>query len=279
MPGWSRLGDRSQDRTGGASARYGRDVGGAPTHRVPRAPGRPRTGRPLTGTTGGATDPRSCRNVASVTSFSERGDTELRDLVRRAKAGEGDALAALYDRYAERLYRYGLGRLGSPDAAEDLLQEVFVKVIEALPRYEERGAPFGAWLFRIARNGLVDRARAAVPSASLDAALDVRDLAPGPDVLAERGADVAALHDALGTLTAEQREVVLLRFYGGLSGAEIAGLMGKREGTIRALQFRAIASLRRQLEDGRTGTTGDARPAGEPSLGALLDELPGEAAP
>ncbi|HEX9044656.1 MAG TPA: sigma-70 family RNA polymerase sigma factor [Candidatus Limnocylindrales bacterium] len=185
-----------------------------------------------------------------MTPFSHDEGTALRELVRRARAGDGDAFGDLYDRYAPRIYRFALVRLGSPEAAEDLLQEVFLKVVEALPRYEERGTPFAAWLFRIARNGVIDhvRARAGTVAEPLDAALAVRDDAPGPADLAELKGDAALLVAALDTLTPEQRDVVVYRFFAGLSPAEIAGVMDRREGTIRALQFRALGALRRHLD-------------------------------
>lgn len=196
--------------------------------------------------------------MLAVTSFSHDEGTDLRELVRRAKSGDGDAFASLYDRYATRVYRFALVRLGSPETAEDLLQEVFLKVVEALPRYEERGTPFAAWLFRIARNSVIDhaRTRAAIPAEPLDAALGVHDDARGPAELAELKGDAALLVDALGSLTPEQRDVVVYRFFAGLSPAEIAGVMDRREGTIRALQFRALGALRRHLDRAEAGTDG-----------------------
>ena len=193
--------------------------------------------------------------------FPQHDDLELRDLVGRACRGETEAVGGLYDRYADRIYRFALTRLGDPDAAEDLLHEVFVKVIEALPRYEERGLPFGAWLFRIARNSVVDRVRATAPGASLDAALALADEAPGPAALAELGSDAALLRAAIGRLTPEQRDVVLYRFFGGLTPGEIAELMSRREGTIRALQFRALGALRRHLEEAGVAPERIAAPA------------------
>jgi RNA polymerase sigma-70 factor (ECF subfamily) len=174
-------------------------------------------------------------------------EVEVSRVVARAKAGDSQAFDELYDRYAGRVYRYALARVAEPADAEDLLQRVFLKVIEALPRYEDRGVPFGAWLFRIARNAVVDQGRVPQPTTTLDAALGHVDGAHGPDRLAELAADRAVVRAALSELTPEQREVVLYRFFAGLSPREIGLLMGKREGTIRALQFRALATLRRKL--------------------------------
>jgi RNA polymerase sigma-70 factor, ECF subfamily len=174
-------------------------------------------------------------------------EVEVSRVVARAKAGDSQAFDELYDRYAARVYRYALARLDEPADAEDLLQRVFLKVIEAMPRYEERGVPFAAWLFRIARNAVVDHGRQPQQTLTLEAAVGHADGAQGPDRLAELAADRAVVRAALDELTAEQRDVVLYRFFAGLTPREIGQLMGKREGTVRALQFRALATLRRRL--------------------------------
>jgi RNA polymerase sigma-70 factor (ECF subfamily) len=165
--------------------------------------------------------------------------------IARARAGDELAFTELYDEYAPRVYRFLLLRVRQPADAEDLLQRVFLKVIEALPGFQERGVPFGAWLFRIARNASIDFERARRATGTLDALVDEPDALPGPAALVEQAVARARVHDALATLTPEQRDVVAYRFLAGLSPAEIGNLMGKREGTIRALQFRALQSLRR----------------------------------
>jgi RNA polymerase sigma-70 factor (ECF subfamily) len=172
----------------------------------------------------------------------------LSELLAAAKAGDSRAFAVIYDQYAGRLYRFLLLRVSEPADAEDLLQRVFVKVIEALPRYEDRGLPFGAWLFRIARNVAIDFARGRADDQVLATAEDHHDDSHEPAMLAELTADRRAVREALETLTREQRDVLVYRYFAGLSPREIGGLMGKREGSVRALQFRALATLRRRLE-------------------------------
>jgi len=172
----------------------------------------------------------------------------LASLLADARSGDSRAFAAIYDAYAGRLYRFLLVRVDEPADAEDLLQRVFVKVIEALPRYEERGLPFGAWLFRIARNVAIDFARAR-PNDEVLTTVEARsDERRQPAVIAELMADRQLVREALDLLTPEQRDVLVYRFFAGLSPSEIGALMGKREGSIRALQFRALAALRRHLE-------------------------------
>jgi RNA polymerase sigma-70 factor (ECF subfamily) len=167
--------------------------------------------------------------------------------VARARLGDTTAIGGLYDLFAERVYRFVLVRVRSPADAEDLLQRTFLKVIEGLPRYQERGLPFAAWLFRIARNTVIDHERTRRDHASLDESPDRSDGRRGPDELAEAALERAVLRSAIERLTTEQRDVITYRFFAGLTPREIGVLMDRQEGAIRALQFRAIQALRESL--------------------------------
>jgi RNA polymerase sigma-70 factor (ECF subfamily) len=176
-------------------------------------------------------------------------DTDtLAALLADARAGDSRAFATIYDAYAGRLHRFLLLRVTEPADAEDLLQRVFVKVIEALPRYQDRGMPFGAWLFRIARNVAIDFARARPNDNALRVAEGHSDERCEPAAAAELMADRRLVREALDLLTPVQRDVLIYRFFAGLSPREIGTLMGKREGSVRAIQFRALMTLRRHLE-------------------------------
>jgi RNA polymerase sigma-70 factor (ECF subfamily) len=168
-------------------------------------------------------------------------------IVAKARTGNPAAFEALYDLFAGRVYRFVLVRVRSSADAEDLLQRIFLKVIESLPRYEERGIPFAAWLFRIARNAVIDHERTRHDHASLDNVLERPDERRGPAELAESALERAAIRSAIDQLTPEQRDVIAYRFFAGLSPREIGLLMDRREGAIRALQFRAIQTLRESL--------------------------------
>jgi RNA polymerase sigma-70 factor, ECF subfamily len=174
-------------------------------------------------------------------------DVALERLVARSKLGDVDAFGALFDEYHAPVYRYIASRVGRPTDAEDLTQTVFVKALEALPRYELRGVPFGGWLFRLARNTVIDFARTRHDHAGLEALSERTADDAAPDTLAATRQDLAEVREALAQLTDEQREAIALRFFAGLSAREAAVAMGKQEGTVRGLQFRAIAALRRQL--------------------------------
>ena len=172
------------------------------------------------------------------------------DAVLAVRAGKGDtaAFGALYDRYVEAVYRYVYYRVHSDTDAEDLVSDVFMRALRAIPRYEPRQA-FLAWLYRIARNAVIDRARRTRIQISFEDAL----AHPGVDQIVEPDAGLLALADketvraAIARLTPLQQEVIVLRFLEGFSTLEIAKLIGKREGTVRGIQFRAIGALRQMI--------------------------------
>jgi RNA polymerase sigma-70 factor (ECF subfamily) len=174
-------------------------------------------------------------------------DAALDRLVGASREGDSEAFGQLFDHFHGPIYRYIASRVQRPADAEDLTQLVFVKALEALPRYESRGVPFGGWLFRLARNSIIDFVRTRHDHADLDGIAERQGLEAGPDQVAVNREDMDAVGVALAALTGDQREAIALRFFAGLSAREAAEAMGKQEGTIRGLQFRAIAALRREL--------------------------------
>ncbi len=174
-------------------------------------------------------------------------DETIDRLVAAAQEGDPDAFGALFDHYYVPVYRFAAARVGRPSDAEDLAQLVFVKALEALPRYEARGVPFGGWLFRLARNVVIDHVRTRREHATLDVVVERSSEDSSPDDLAILRQEMDTVSHALRRLTPEQREAIELRFFAGLSAKEAAEAMGRQEGTVRGLQFRAIAALRRDL--------------------------------
>jgi RNA polymerase sigma-70 factor (ECF subfamily) len=174
-------------------------------------------------------------------------DAAIERLVAEARNGDTWAFGMIFDHYHDPIYRFIASRIHRPTDAEDLTQHVFVKALEALPRYEARGIPFGGWLFRLARNAVIDHVRTRHEHAELDAVVEWAHGDSGPDEIAVVRQELDAVGAALATLTDEQREAIELRFFAGLSAREAAEAMGRQEGTIRGLQFRAIAALRREL--------------------------------
>jgi RNA polymerase sigma-70 factor (ECF subfamily) len=174
-------------------------------------------------------------------------DAAIEGLVAAAKAGDAEAYGRIFDHYHEAVHRYIAARVRRPSDAEDLAQIVFVKALEALPRYEQRGVPFGGWLFRLARNVAIDHLRTSREHVELDALVERTDGHAGPEALALARQQMDEVAAALADLTDEQRDAIALRFFAGLSAREAAEAMGKKEGTVRGIQFRAIAALRRRL--------------------------------
>jgi RNA polymerase sigma-70 factor (ECF subfamily) len=162
---------------------------------------------------------------------------------------DANAFGELYDRYVERVYRYLYFRTGSHPEAEDLTEQVFLKAWEAIGRYRWQGRPFLAWLYRLAHNSHIDHVRTQKPTTSLnndERPLDVPS--PAAQVELARTLDADLLTRALGQLTPDQQQVIVMKFIEGMDNDQIAASMDKREGAIRALQMRALMSLRRVLE-------------------------------
>jgi len=171
------------------------------------------------------------------------------EVVRRAQGGDAEAFAALYEEYAPQVARFLSRRLhGSDEVAEDLTADIFVKVFEKLGRYDDRGLPFAAWLFRVARNHLVDHLRT-LPRRAADS-LDelVGSSEPGMDAPLGQVLDRHMLEVALACLTPIQREVVTLRFLDGRRGDEVAAITGRTEHAVKKLQMRGLMALRRILD-------------------------------
>ena len=174
-------------------------------------------------------------------------DEAVQRLVDRARAGDPEAFGSLFDHYHGPVHRYVAARVGRPSDAEDLAQLVFVKALEAIPRYESRGVPFGGWLFRLARNVVIDHIRTRREHTPLDLATERPSGDDGPDELAALRQELDSVAAAMRRITPDQREAIELRFFAGLSAREAAVAMDRQEGTVRGLQFRAIAALRRDL--------------------------------
>jgi RNA polymerase sigma-70 factor, ECF subfamily len=172
-------------------------------------------------------------------------DGDMPRLTRRAvtcaAAGDAEGLRFLYERYSGLVYRYVRSIVGDEHEAQDLTQLVFLKLMWTLDRYDEHRGHFSTWLLRIARNLTVDHVRRRRPVPAGDrVALDPR----ADDANSQRR---RALRDALADLSAEQREVLILRQVVGLRPGEIARRMDRSEGSVHALHHRARAAMRTSL--------------------------------
>ncbi len=158
------------------------------------------------------------------------------------------AFAQLYEEHFDRIYRYVALRIGDKTEAEDMTQQVFLKALRSISSFKWTGAPFAAWLFRIAHNQVIDyvRKRKKRVADPLDESLLVSS-DKNPEQLVEHNLDIERLLLATGQLTEAQRQVVSLRFTSELPIAEVARIMGKSQGAVKALQHSAIVALRKLL--------------------------------
>ena len=172
-------------------------------------------------------------------------------LVRQAKERDEAALTQLYEGNFDKIYRYIVLKIGDRTEAEDMTQQVFLKAFKSISGYQSKGSPFSSWLFRIAHNQIVDywRKKSKRPTVPLEETL-VGSSDSNPDSDVERKMEIEKLVVATRGLTEMQREVISLRFAGGLPVAQVAKLMGKSEGAIKALQHSAVVSLRRMMATG-----------------------------
>jgi len=174
-----------------------------------------------------------------------------KNLVHKARQGDKEAFTELYESHFDKIYRYMVMKIGNKAEAEDMTQQVFIRAYESIGSYQWQGIPFSAWLFRIAHNQMVDFIRKASkkPTVPLDESLPiVGDSNPQREVEVKLNMEQVAM--AARQLTRAQREVISLRFAGGLSISEVASAMHKSEGAIKALQHSAILALRKTLRAG-----------------------------
>jgi len=173
---------------------------------------------------------------------------EEKDVVSRAVKGDGEAFAQLYEEHFNKIYRYLYLRLGNKDEVEDLTQEVFVKALEAIGSYKWRDLPFAAWLMRIARNRMIDyfRKEGKVEKLAWDDNIAHVE-GPNPALIAEQRLEIKDLVGKIKKLSKGQREVISLRFGSEFSVAEVAKVLSKSTGTVKALQHSGIIALRKML--------------------------------
>jgi RNA polymerase sigma-70 factor, ECF subfamily len=165
------------------------------------------------------------------------------DLVSRACTGDGQAFSELYERLADRIYRYIYFRVSDEETAEDLSSRVFLKAWEHLPNYKRSSSPFIAWLYTIAHNMLIDHYRTDRQPAHLDEIASLPADEASPSEVCETRLDAAALRQALELLTPIQREVITLKLIDGMDTQEVARRLRKSQGAVRALQMRGLQAL------------------------------------
>jgi len=179
---------------------------------------------------------------ANTSLKSDDRDRQVANAVARAQAGDNEAIRFLYVRYKDNVYGYVLSFVRDPHEAEDVTQHVFLKLMSIIHKYQAREVPFTSWLLRVARNAALDhlRQRRAVPCDEVQEPARAYDDDAGQDRRWGFGQALAALPE-------EQRKVVILRHFVGLTPGEIAERMGRSEASIHGLHHRARKALRREL--------------------------------
>ncbi len=184
------------------------------------------------------------------TPFEETAEgPDVMAIVARAQTGDAIAFGELYDRYVDLIYRYVYYRVGTQTLTEDLVSETFLRALRRISSFSWQGRDFAAWLVTIARNLIADhfksgRYRLEIATADMLEADRAQD---GPEGEVLDAMTNERLISAVKQLNSEQQECVVLRFLQGMSVTETALAMGKTEGAIKALQYRAVRSLARLL--------------------------------
>jgi RNA polymerase sigma-70 factor (ECF subfamily) len=170
-------------------------------------------------------------------------------IIKQVKSGDTDSFGLLYDQYSEVIFRYVFSHLENRLDAEDLTEEIFLRAWRALPKYDERGLPFSAFLFRIARNSLIDYYRQRKIVQSIDD-IEVQSFEAGPEELVDTQMTNNDLRTKIAELREDYRNVIIFRFLSGLSPEETAQIMQRSVGAVRVLQHRALSALKDLMERG-----------------------------
>jgi len=183
--------------------------------------------------------------------------TDEKALIERAKEDK-EAFGQLYEIYVDRIYNYVYYRTGNAADAEDLTAKIFVRAMKHIPRYEDKGVPFSAWLYRIAHNLVANwhRDNSRRQMIALDDITHWHVGDESPEFATQLMEDKALLLAAIRRLPSDRQELLILKFVEHLSNAEIGDIMGRSEGAIKSLYHRTLLSLREDLfeRNGRTPT-------------------------
>lgn len=183
-------------------------------------------------------------NLTKGPAQGEHEPVEVEDLVARAQGGDLEAIGELYDQHHVSVLKYTWSRVGDRETAEDLTGEVFLRMVRALPKYRRTQIPFRAWLYRIARNLVIDHYRMQSDQASVPLEVAENTSNEGdPARAVDRALKMEQLHGVLTSIEPSQHDVVVLRFLVGLSIRETAMALGKSEASVKAIQHRGLAAL------------------------------------
>jgi len=172
-------------------------------------------------------------------------NTEELNIIERCHKGELDQFARLYDDYAKKIYTFIYYKTMHRETAEDLTGETFLKALEHIQSYHPDKGPFSAWLYRIARNTVIDHYRTRKSAVNIDDCWDLSDRRDFAEDFATSEA-LEKVKSYLSTLSPKQREIITLRVWGGLSYEEIAEITGASEAALKMSVSRTLAKIRRE---------------------------------
>ena len=179
----------------------------------------------------------------AVRPVSDPSRAEERELVEHARR-DPRQFGALYDRHFQQIYRFVYSRVREQTAAEDVTSEVFMKALKAMPRYQDTGRPFAAWLYQIAVNAIADRYRTLRPAQSLDDFHDLSIAGPALEDVAAHRDEVRRIWALVEALPQQQRTALVLKFQEDMKIEDIAIAMGKTAGAVKLLIHRGVTRLR-----------------------------------
>ena len=172
----------------------------------------------------------------------------LQSLVVTTKAGNVESFGQIYDLLVDRIYRFFYFRVGIKEEAEDLTEQIFLKVYTKINNYQNNGIPFEAWMFKIARNQLIDYYRTKKTLVSLDKVEQVTSKDNDPEAAAENELTKEAIFNALKNLPHTYQEMIILKFIEEKDNKEISKILNKPVSHIRVLQNRSLKALRKVLK-------------------------------
>ncbi len=171
-------------------------------------------------------------------------------LLKKAKKGEGVAFGELYDKYAPKVYRYVFLKLnGKKSDAEDLTHEVFLSAWKNMENFDDRGVPFMSYLYKVARNAVIDHWRTVRPTYDIETIAEER-FSVDPDIAGkiDFDSDMIAVKECLSKLEPVYQDVLIMKFIEDFSNREVARALEKSEGAVRVIQHRALKQLRKEIE-------------------------------
>ena len=179
--------------------------------------------------------------------MSDTSRDDERELVEQARR-DPRQFGALYDRHFQQIYRFVYSRVREQTAAEDVTSEIFIKALKAMPRYQDTGRPFAAWLYQIAVNAIADRYRTLRPSQPLDDFHDLSVAGPALEDLATHRDEIRRIWSLVEELPGQQRTALVLKFQEDMKIDDIAVAMGKSPGAVKLLIHRGVSRLREEAD-------------------------------